>query len=196
MKGLVQAKSASKLLSGDKLSPFVSAASSAAMSYIKSTGTITSTNNALGPGSGTFIGRISGVSDKSMSNIMNLKAASSQMSGRDIKKLFDAISFGVAQAMKTSISQGTVVGAGPGTGNGKILGIMAKPLATAIMAQMGVKFLNGDKMRAMTNAVATGIQTHILSSARVSTTCVGAAAGPPAGPVTIPTAPGTGRFVT
>jgi len=130
-----------------------------------------------------------------MSKLMRLKASASGLSGRDIGKLFDSVSFGVVQGMKTTVAQGTVIGAGPGSGKGKILNLVPQALEPLIMAQLSARTIAGTKTRAVASAMATGICNHILTSGLISTTCIGAAAGPPVGPVTIPTAPGTGKLI-
>jgi hypothetical protein len=129
-----------------------------------------------------------------MSNLMRIKAAASLISGRDIKKLLDSIAFGVVQAMKSVVVQGTVIGAGPGTGNGRIKALVPTALEALIIAQMSVKLISGSKLRQLISAIAFGICNHIMTSGTILTTCVGVAAGPPSGPITIPTAPGLGRL--
>lgn len=195
MSGLMMAKGASLTLSGTKLNSLTSGISSAVASYVLSASFVTSINNALGPGSGTFTGRISGLNPSTMSKLMSLKASALGLSGRDLSKLFNSVSFGVVQALKTAVAQGIVIGAGPGSGNGKILNLVPKALEAIIMAQLAAKVISGTKLKSLASAMATGICNHIMTSGRITTTCIGAAAGPPVGPVTIPTAPGNGKLI-
>lgn len=181
-------------ISGDKFQSFVTAVSNATAQYIISASTVNSTNIALGPGAGTFNGRISGLSSTTMANLMRVKASTYLLSGRDIKKLLDSVAFGVVQAMKSVVVQGTVIGAGPGSGNARIAGLSPTALEGLIITQMSVKLLSGSKMRKLVSAIAFGICSHIMSAGTIITTCIGAAAGPPTGPVTIPAAPGPGRL--
>lgn len=195
MSGLMTAKAASLTLSGSKYSSLVSGISSAVASYVISASLVTSTNNALGPGAGTFTGRISGLSPSGMSKLMQLRAAAAGLSGRDINKLFDSVSFGVVQALKTVVATGAVIGAGPGSGNGRILNLVPQTLQPIILAMLSPKSISGTKLSSLASAMAFGICNHILTKGRITTTCIGAAAGPPVGPVTIPTAPGTGKLI-
>lgn len=195
MKGLIMIKASSKLLSGDKLSALVTAISNATAQYILAASTVNSTNIALGPGSGTQTGRISGLIPNTMSSLMMLKASSMGLAGKDIKKLLDAVSFGVVNSMKNVLLQGVIIGAGPGTGTGKITGLSASALQKLILAQSFFRQISGDKLKALISAMSFGIVNHIMSSGIVNITDIGIAASPPVGPVTIPTAPGTGRLV-
>ena len=191
---LTQAKAASLLLSGDKLLSLVSAISNATAAYVMSVGMSNPTCTVVGPGAGTFTGQILGLTPQGMSAQMMLLAAPQGLAGRDIKKLFDSISFGVVQAMKTIIVVGTVIGGGPGIGQGKVLGVVAKGLEAQILAMEAVKLIGGAKLQPLISCIAGGICNHITQMAIVNAVCVGAFAGPPAGPVTIPAAPATGKF--
>ena len=196
MSGLMMAKGLSAQMTGSKFQPIVSAVSSAVCSYLPMAPIVMGTNVVVGPGAGTYIGRIIGAVPSAMSSLMLAKAALSGISGRDTKKLFDAVSFGVCQTLlTTAMSQGSVIGGGPGAGQGKILNLVPTVLQALIMAQMAGKQLMGSKTMAIVGAMAFGICMHVMSSATVVTTCIGAAAGPPAGPVPVPTAPGIGRII-
>jgi len=193
--GLINAKAASLTLAGSKLSSLVSAISSAVCTYVLSVGTSTSTNIVLGPGAGTKTGRVVGLVSSSMAQLMTAKAASTGMAGRDISKLFNAISSGIVTGFNTVIVQGSVVGGGPGSGTGKILGLVPAGLSAIISAQSAVRLLAGRDLNKLSSAIAFGACTHIMANGTVTFTCVGVAAGPPAGPVTVPAAPGIGRLV-
>jgi len=195
MQGLVQAKAASQLIAGSKLPSFVSGICNATCQYVISSSVVNSTNVAVGPGSGTQIGRIVGLVPNLMSTLMVAKAASSGLAGRDISKLCGSVAFGVCNAMQTVVMQGTIVGAGPGTGTGKILGLVPNVLSGLILAQMAGQTLSGSKLSSLASAIAFGICTHLLTTAIVTITDIGVASPPPAGPVPVPAAPGIGRFV-
>ena len=147
MSSQMRIKGNSLLISGDKFSPFVSAVSNATASYITSSAVVNAINSALGPGSGTFTGRISGLSSSTMSNLMRIKASSALLTGRDIKKLLDSVAHGVVQSMNTVVVQGVVIGAGPGTGNARVLALVPTALENLIIAQMSAKILTGDNLR-------------------------------------------------
>ena len=193
--GFMNAKGASLALAGSKFSTMASAISSAVCTYVLSAAIINSTNIVLGPGAGTHTGKVVGLVASSMAQLMVAKAASTGMAGRDISKLFNAVSFGVVQGFNTVMAQGSVIGGGPGTGSGKILGLVPTALSGLIMAQTAVKLLSGKDMAKLASAIAFGACTHIMANGTVTNTCIGAAAGPPAGPVSIPAAPGRGRLV-
>lgn len=194
MQGLIQVKAASKLMAGSKLSPIVSAISSATCQYILLSSIVNSVNTVMGPGAGTQIGRITGLSAQAMSSMMLMKAASQGMAGKDLKKMFDAISFGVVNALNMVIMQGTVIGGGPGTGIGRVSGLIPSALTGMIMAQEAFRMIAGSKLRGAASSIAFGICTHIMTFGIVNITCIGAFTPPPVGPVPIPTAPGIGRF--
>lgn len=194
MQGMIQAKAASQVVVGSKLPALVSAISMATCQYVLVSSIVNSTNVAMGPGAGTQIGRIVGLMPNMMSKLMLMKAAASGISGRDTRKLFGSIAFGVCNAMKTVIMQGTIIGAGPGTGTGKIIGLVPTALSAIIMANAAARIIAGTKLPAISSAIAFGICTHILTNAIVTITDIGAAAPPPAGPVPVPAAPGIGRL--
>jgi hypothetical protein len=193
--GTAMAKASSLVLSGRDLQKLVNAVAQGTAAHVMSVGMSNPTCIVMGPGAGTFVGTIAGMTPQGMSGLMKLKATTQTLTGRDIGKIFDSISFGVVQAMKAVTVQGAVIGGGPGTGTGKIVGPVAKTLETQIMGMEAVKALGGEKLRPIVACVAFGICKHILQAATVSATCVGAFAGPPAGPVTIPAAPATGKLV-
>jgi hypothetical protein len=188
-------KAASTLISGSKLSSFVSAVSSATSQYILTSAIVNSTNTVLGPGVGTQTGTVVGLIPNQMSSMMRLKAASTGLAGKDIIKLFDAVSFGVVTSMSTVLMQGTVIGGGPGTGTGKIIGLVPSALTGLILAQEAVRLLGGSKISSLVSAISFGICTHIMSAGTVNIINIGVAAPPPVGPILIPTAPGIGRLV-
>ncbi len=195
IKGLTIVKASSKLMAGSKFPTLISAVAGATSQYILAASIINSTNIALGPGAGTQTGKIVGLMPSTMSLLMMGKAAAAGLSGRDIKALFDSISFGVVNAMKATLLQGTIIGAGPGTGTGKILGLVPSALQGLILGQSFFRLISGDKLKAMVSAMAFGICNHIMTTGTVTVTNIGVAAGPPVGPVTIPAAPGFGKFV-
>ena len=195
IQGLITVKASSKLMSGSKLPHLVSAVSNATSQYILSAAIINSTNIALGPGGGTQTGRITALNPSLMSQLMMAKAAAQGLSGRDIKALFDSVSFGVVNSLKATLLQGTIIGAGPGTGTGKITGLVPTGLENLILGQSFFRLISGDKLKAMISAMAFGICNHIMTTGVVTVTNIGVAAGPPIGPVTIPAAPGIGKLV-
>ncbi len=195
MTGLMMAKAMSQSVHGAKLLPQVSAVSSAVCTYFSTAPFVTSSNFVTGPGAGTYIGRIVGVVPKAMSSLMLLRAAASGIVGRDTRRFFDAVSFGVCQTLLTTVTvQGTVIGGSPGAGQGKIMNLVPTALQQLIFLSLSSKKLTGTKTMAISSAMAFGICNHVMSAATVVTTCIGVSTPPPAGPVPVPAAPGPGRL--
>jgi hypothetical protein len=196
MTGLMMAKAASKQMGGSKLLPEISALSAAICSYLSTAPVVVSTNIVTGPGAGTYVGRVVGVVPSAMSSLMAFKATSKGIMGRDTRKLFDVVSFGVCQTILTTVfAQGVVIGGGPGAGQGKIINLVPSVLQNIILMNVSARILGGSKARDIAGAMAFGICTHIMTSGTVLTTCIGAFAPPPVGPVPIPAAPGPGRLI-
>ena len=196
MTGLMNLKATSSSILGSKSMPILSATSSAVCTYLPSAAVVVSTNIVTGPGAGTYTGKIVGCVPSVMSSLMSLKASSSGIAGRDSKRLFNAISFGVCQTLQTLvIAQGTVIGGGPGTGQGKIINLVPSVLEQLIITKLTGKHLVGSKTMPIFLAIAFGICQHIMTSGTVITTCIGAFAPPPAGPIIIPAASGPGRLM-
>jgi len=189
-------KASSLGLAGSKVMPEFIAISNGICTYIPLSAIVTTTNVVLGPGTGTWTGPVTALIPNSMSSMMILKASESMVVGRDTRKFFDAISFGVCQTIMSSvIAQGTVVGGGPGTGTGKVTGLVPSNLEQQIVLNLGQQLLVGGKTNPVISAVAYGICTYILSAATIIATCIGFFAPPPTGPIPIPGLIGTGKLV-
>lgn len=196
MTGLILSKAAFSKMAGQKLMPIITAVSSATCSYIPTSAVVLTTNVVLGPGAGTYTGKVVGCIPSLMSSLMMTKAAMGGLTGKDMKKLFDAISFGVCQVMLTlAMAQGTVIGGGPGAGQGKITNLIPSVLQQLIIVNMGGKKLFGAKTVILAGAIAFGICNHIMTTGTVITSCIGTFTPPPFGPVPIPAAPGPGRLI-
>jgi hypothetical protein len=189
------AKGAGSLMTGEKFMPFVNATSTATCQYLMAAPIVMTTNMVIGPGAGTFTGKVIGCVPSAMTSLMMIKAAGFMLVGRDTQKLFDAISFGVCMTiLTTAIAQGSVIGGGPGAGQGKIVNLVPSALQSLIMTQLAGVTLMGEKTFQIIGAIAFGICTHIMTAGTVVTTCIGAFAPPPVGPIPIPAAPGPGRL--
>lgn len=196
MTSLMMVKATSESVHGTKLLPQLSAVSSAVCAYFSVAPVVISTNVVIGPGAGTYTGKIVGLTPNAMVSLMMLKMGMAGLVGRDVKRLFNAISFGVCNTLLTTvIAQGTVIGGGPGAGQGKIVGLIPAALQPLILANLTSKILIGSKTAAIAAAIAFGICNHVMTAGTVITTCIGAFTPPPVGPVPIPAAPGPGRLV-
>ena len=187
-------KGSSLELTGDKLMSFVDAVSMACTTYVVGSSFVNSTNQVTGPGAGTYTATLKNLNAPVMSGLMMSQAAPAELGGRDLKKFFDALSHGVVQALKSAVSTGSVIGGGPGIGRGSIKNLVPEMLEASIITQLGGKQLAGEKMPKLASCIAFGVCNHLMQTVFVSTTCVGAFAGPPAGPVLIPAAVGTGKI--
>jgi hypothetical protein len=195
MTGLMMAKATSQSIYGAKLLPQLSAVSSAVCSYFTVAPIVVSTNFVTGPGAGTYTGKVVGLLPSAMSSLMMLKMGLMGLVGRDVKRLFDAVSFGVCTTvLTTAVAQGSVIGGGPGAGQGKITGLVPSVLQNLLYVNLVGKLLVGSKTRAFSSAMAFGICTHIMTAGTIVTACIGAFSPPPAGPIPIPAAPGPGRL--
>jgi hypothetical protein len=193
--GLMVAKGVGSLMAGEKFTPFVNAASTAICQYLMMAPIVMTTNMVIGPGAGAYTGKIIGCVPSAMTSLMMIKAAGSMLVGRDTQKLFDAVSFGVCMTLlTTAISQGSVLGGGPGAGQGKIVNLVPSMLLPLIVAQLAGAVLIGEKTMQIIDAITFGICMHIMTAGTVVTTCIGAFAPPPVGPIPIPAAPGPGRL--
>ena len=194
MQGLIVAKAASSMMAGSKMTSFVGAISKASCQYILLSAVVNSTNFATGPGSGTQIGRVVGLIPTAMSTLIQMRAAIYGIVGKDSGKLFQAVSFGVCTAMNSVVMNGIIIGAGPGTGIGKISGLVPTALSNFIYAQEIFRGIVGKNMRQTVSAIAFGVCTHIMTAGTVTITNIGVFAPPPVGPIPIPAAPGIGRL--
>ena len=196
MTGLVSVKGSSVLLTGQKFIPFVNATSRALCQYLTMVPISNSTNMVLGPGAGTFTGRIVGCSSMLMSNLMMTGASIKMLRGKDMKRFFDAVSFGVCTTLLTTgMVQGSVVGGGPGVGRGKILNMQPIVMQGLIITNLIGNTFVGSKIKELAYAIAFGCCMHIMTTATVINTCIGTFTPPPIGPIMIPTAPGIGRLI-
>ena len=193
--GFTMAKAFSKGIVGSDMRKVASAVASASTQYIIAASNVISTNVVLGPGSGVSTGKLIGLIPSVMSNLMFVRGVPLGIAGRDAKKLFDSISFGVVMGLQTAISQGSVIGGGPGTGVGNIVGLIPSALQALIRPFLAGKLVVGSYSGKMASAIAFGITTHVMTAGKIIYTDVGAVAPPPVGPVPIPAAPGYGRIL-
>jgi hypothetical protein len=193
MSALIQIKAGSQLIAGGKLPAMVSAMSSAICQYFLTAPVVNSTNNVLGPGAGTQVGRIKGLTPSKMASYMMTKAMSKNIVGKDLERLCKSVATGVVNSLNLVVIQGAVIGGGPGTGTGRVYNLVPSLLTAMIMAQESFKLIGGSKLKDMISAMSFGLCTYLMTFGSVDFVCIGAAAPPPAGPVPI-VAPGVGRL--
>ena len=196
MTGLMTLKGASTGLLGTQFMPLVNATSTAVCTYLSTVPVVLTTNAVVGPGAGTYTGKVVGCLPDAMTSLMMIKAASSGLTGKDMFKLFSAVSFGVCTTLlTTALVQGAVIGGGPGVGQGKIIGLVPTALTGLIMLNMAGKLIAGTQTLQLADAISFGVCTHIMTVGTVMTVCIGAFTPPPIGPIPIPAAPGPGRLI-
>lgn len=188
-------KASSTEIVGRDMRKMASAVAMATTQFILTNAVVVSTNVVVGPGAGTSTGTLQGMVPSALSALMVQIGAGFIMVGRDVKKFFDAISFGIVQGMKPAIAQGAVIGGGPGTGTGNIVGLTPAVLTPLIMAQFGSKLIVGTNSLQMASIISTAVCTYFSTTVKVQNTDIGVFTPPPIGPVTIPAAPGIGKLV-
>jgi hypothetical protein len=193
MQGAIIVKATSQLMSGQNFPALVSAISTATCQYLKLAGNVVSTNTATGPGAGTQIGRIYGLTPGGMTAMMTMKAITSGIVGKDAIKMFSAVSTGVVVALNAAVVQGNVIGASLGVGQGKVVGLMPAALQALLLAQTTIRALVGTNMIKLIDCIAFGICTHIMTVGTVILNDIGAFSVPP-GPLPL-IVPGFGRIV-
>ena len=129
---------------------------------------------------------VAGIVPTVMSGFIKAKGAQNGFSGRDMTKLADAVSNGVSQVLMTMILSGSAVGIAIGAGTAKFVGLDSNVLGGLIKAQLAGLGFTGRDMVKLADMVATGVVTHLQTSATFSVIATGAIAPvPPVGPLAI-----------
>lgn len=127
-----------------------------------------------------------GLVPKVMSGLMVSKAYSKNLKGRDISKLFDAISNGTCQVLQGMVLSGTAAGIAVGGGTGSFTAINASALSKMMFLNMQSKKINGRDISKICDCVSFGIANHLKTSVKFTTLVTGAIAPvPPAGPIAV-----------
>lgn len=149
-----------------------------------------SLNGTAGPVGSINSVAVFGLVPTAMSGFMFAKAASKNLKGRDIKKLFDAISSGLSQILMGMILTGTSAGIAVGAGVGSFTALSDKALSSLMYSAMLVKQLKGRDAQKLCDCISFGIVNHLKSSVRFTTVVTGAIAPvPPVGPVAVMSIP-------
>jgi hypothetical protein len=127
-----------------------------------------------------------GLVPSSMSGFMLSKAASKRLNGRDINKLFNAISTGLVQVLMGMVLSGSAVGIAVGSGIGMFTALNDKALSKLMYATMLSKQLNGRDTIKLCDCISFGIVNHLRTSVKFTTIVTGTVAPvPPVGPVPV-----------
>ena len=191
MSNLILTRAAGFLLGGQKMKPIVDSISSACVQYFLASFRANTVNNVLGPGSGTSVGTVTGIFPTGMASQIKRMAEFLRVGGGSHSdRFFNAVSFGVVQALNTATMNGIVIGGGPGSGYGKVFGLSGSALKPLILNRLSFKVGRGSKADLIFTAVSSGICNYLNSSASINNVCIGTFSPPPVGPVPIPSAPG------
>jgi hypothetical protein len=121
-----------------------------------------------------------------MAALMNTKALSLGLKGKNILQLFQAISTGVAIHFQTAQVSGTTAGLAVGAGTGKFLNIIEQNVYNLIRLNLLGKTFTGKNRDHLARAIAFGFTAHMKQSPTVTVTVAGAIAPvAPAGPLAI-----------
>lgn len=146
-----------------------------------------SLNGVAGPlGSVTSVAVV-GFEPNSMSAQMNRKARSLSvgLKGRDIGKLFNAISSGLVQVLSTMFVTGTAAGIATGAGTGRFATLNESALTNLINAQMSAKGFTGRDKAKLASCVSAGLVSQMKTVTLTLTSAGAVAPVPPVGPVSV-----------
>jgi len=131
---------------------------------------------------------VAGFEPNSMSSLMYTKALTPgiKLTGRDIGKLFIAVSTGLVQVLSTMIVTGTAAGIATGAGVGFFTKLSEPALTNLINAQMKLKGFTGRDTGKLAQCISYGLVTQMSTIVKVTLTSAGAVAPvPPVGPVAV-----------
>lgn len=174
-------------LTGRDTGKLASAAGNAVFTHVVvpnvSTASVTGTAGPLG----TIIHvAVVGIVPVVMSGIMKTKAASFGWSGRDMGKLFTAISNGLSISLSAMQLTGTVAGCAVGGGTSRFYGLSSTVLSNLMKLQMTGRSITGRDMSKLCDIISSGVVTHLKQSATFTITVAGAVAPvPPTGPIAV-----------
>lgn len=145
-----------------------------------------SLNGTAGPVGNISSITVFGLVPTAMSGFMLSKAATKKLTGRDIKKLFDAISNGLSQVLMGMVLSGTAAGIAVGGGVGSFTALSDQALSKLMYATMLSKQLKGRDAANLCDSISFGIVNHLKTSVRFTTVVTGVIAPvPPVGPVAV-----------
>lgn len=127
-----------------------------------------------------------GLVPKVMSSLMVSKAYSKNLKGRDISKLFDAISNGIGQVLQGMVLSGTAVGIAVGGGTGFFTAVSDSALSKMMLSFMKLKKIEGRDISKICDCISFGITNHLKTSVKFTLVVSGAIAPtPPTGPIVV-----------
>jgi hypothetical protein len=132
---------------------------------------------------------VGGLVPSTMAGYM-IQKAGKKLTGRDLSKLFNAISIGVCTSLTSITLNGTTIGVGVGSGTGSFSAVTAEGLSKSIALQMKAKRLLGVNSVDLANVVGFGIAQQLKTATKITVLASGTVAPvAPTGPVAISNLP-------
>lgn len=184
--GLILANEFSKSFTGKNDKDIADAVASGLVTYALATpNAITFTlSGTVGP-----IGQVTSISvapiiPQAMAALMITRAGGSQLLGKNIAQLLQAISNGISIHFQTAQVTGTTAGLAVGAGTGRFTGLVEKTASNLIKLNLIRKRFTGKNRDQLADAIAFGFVSHMKQSPIVTATVAGAIAPvSPAGPI-------------
>lgn len=152
--------------------------------------TVSTLAGTVGPVSNVNNVAVAGIVPTVMNSLIKAKGLQSGFIGRDLSKLARAISMGLSQILMTMVLNGSAVGIAVGGGSARFVGLNATILSNLIKVQMAALGFRGRDMFKLAGMVATGVVTHLMTSATFPVVATGVIAPiPPVGPLPIAAVP-------
>lgn len=121
-----------------------------------------------------------------MSGFMVGKAASNNLKGRDMIKLYNSVSNGLCQVLMGMVLTGTAAGIAVGGGVGSFTAISESVLSKLMFLAMQSKKLSGRDTSKLCNVISFGVISQLRSSVKFTAAVTGVVAPvPPVGPVPV-----------
>lgn len=187
----ILAQSLVKNIIGRDISDVANAVGAALATYLAIPNLVTCTfAGTAGPiGSITSLS-IVGLVPTAMSGFMLSKGNLKNLRGRDIIKLFNALSVGICQNLQTTVLTGSVAGCAVGTGIGSFTGVNEQALSQIMFSQMLLRNIKGRDAINLCDCISFGVVRHLQSSVKYSVAAAGPIAPtPPTGPVPVAAIP-------
>jgi hypothetical protein len=143
-----------------------------------------SLNGTVGPIGSITSTVVVGLVSSAMSSLMQSKAALKGFKGRDVKKLFDAISNGLVIILYQMILSGKAAGIAIGVGIGTFTALNDSLMSKEMSSKMKIKNINGRDMQSLCDCISFGIVNHLRTAVKFQVVASGTIAPvPPTGPL-------------
>ena len=183
----IQGQFALNKLTGRDIATIAGVIGSSVSKYLMMPNMVTcSLNGTAGPLGNINSVVVSGLVPTALSGLMYGKASLIKLTGRDIKKIFDAISAGLCQSLMGMVLSGTAAGIAVGGGVGSFTALSDQALSKLMYGMMLSKKLKGRDASKLCDSISFGLVNHLKTSVKFTTVVTGVIAPvPPAGPVAV-----------